>query len=371
MHRGASDNPARSTTPARQSVVHPVVDRLAAYSWRLLVIAGVVVGLLWLIGRLWVVLLPLVIAVLLARILTAPVNRLRSRGWRPGLAAAVVLVGFLVVLASAFVLAGIATAGRVDRIGPAVTRAVDDIEEWLVEDAPLEISRADIQQFREDTGAALGEALRTSSGSLVSGAVVAVEILISFVLGLIVTFFVLKDGDRLLRWVEGLLPRGRRELAGRLAGRAWRTIGGYLRGAALLGLVEGLIIGVALALVGAELAIPVAVVTFLLAFVPFAGAIVAGALAVLVALATAGGTAALIVLAVAIAVQQIDNDLLAPVIYGTTLEIHPVLILLSVVGGGALFGIAGSVLAVPVTAVVTNVLAEARLAARERAPDVE
>jgi predicted PurR-regulated permease PerM len=107
-----------------------------------------------------------------------------------------------------------------------------------------------------------------------------------------------------------------------------------------------------------------------LAFIPFAGAIVAGAIAVLVALGTAGGSAALIVLLVAVVVQQLDNDLLAPVVYGSTLEIHPVPILLSIVGAGALFGIAGSFLAVPVTAVLVNVIAEARSAARERASEV-
>ena len=113
-------------------------------------------------------------------------------------------------------------------------------------------------------------------------------------------------------------------------------------------------------LVGAELAVPVGVLTFLAAFVPFVGAIVAGLLAVLVALATGGVTAAIIVLVVAIIVQQLDNDLLAPIVYGRALDLHPIVVLLSITAGGALFGIPGSFLAVPVTAVTWNVIAEAR-----------
>jgi predicted PurR-regulated permease PerM len=348
--------------------VHPVVDRLAGYSWRLLVIAAVLVALLWLIARLWVVFLPLAVAVLLARILTPPTSRLRSRGWRPGLAGALVLLVFLVALGAVLTVIGIATADEAESLGPTVTRAVDDIENWLVRDAPGDISREDIQEFREEAGTAIGNALRDSSGSLISGAIVAVELLVSLLLGVIITFFVLKDGDRFLRWARDLLP-GDHELKNRLARRAWRTLGGYLRGAAVLGLVEGVIIGITVWAVGGELAVPVAVLTFLLAFIPFAGAIVAGAVAVLVALGTAGGSAALIVLLVAVVVQQLDNDLLAPVVYGSTLEIHPVPILLSIVGAGALFGIAGSFLAVPVTAVLVNVIAEARSAARERASE--
>jgi predicted PurR-regulated permease PerM len=345
--------------------VHPLVDRLAGYSWRLLVIAAAAVGIFWLIGRLWVVFLPLLIATLLTRALDAPAARLRSLGWRPALVAVVVLVGFLAVLTVTVTLIGVAVEGEVDELGPTVSEAIDDLEDWLVDDAPFDVSRADIERFRADARDSIGNALRSSTGGLVSGAIVAVEILVSLILGLIVTFFAIKDGEGFARWTQRQLPTDRQALSERLGRRAWTTIGGYLRGAALLGLVEGIVIAATVALVGGRLAIPVGVITFLLAFIPFAGAIAAGALAVLVTLATAGGSAALIVLVVAVAVQQLDNDLLAPLVYGRSLQIHPVVVLLALAGGGALFGPAGTFLAVPVTAVVVNVIAEARLAGRE------
>jgi putative heme transporter len=322
---------------------------------------------LWVIGRAWVVFLSLVIALLLTRVLSAPADRLRSLGWPPAIVAAVSLLGFLVTLGVILTLLGFAVGDEAEDLGPTISEAVDDVEEWLVEDSPFDISRADIERFREDFRDTIRTGARSSTGSIVSGAVVVGEVVLSLIVGLIVTFFAIKDGNRFARWAQGQLPADRRELAGRLGARAWRTLGGYLRGAATLGLVEGTIIGLAVALVGGRLAIPVGVFTFLMAFIPILGAIVAGAMAVLVALATGGTTEALIVLVVVIVVQQLDNDLLAPVVYGRALELHPVVVLLAVAGGGALFGIAGTLLAVPVTAVVLNVLSEARLAGREAA----
>jgi len=312
-----------------------------------------------------VVFLPLVIALLVARILAAPAARLRALGWRPGLVAAVTLLGFLVALGVTFTLLGLAVGDEAEDLGPTITDAVDDVEEWLVDDAPVEISRADIEQYREDFRDAVRAGARSSSGSIVSGAVVVGEVALSLIIGLIVTFFAIKDGDRFVRWVQRQFPQDRQELVGRLGARAWRTLGGYLRGAAALGIVEGTIIGLAVALTGGRLAIPVGVFTFLMAFIPILGAIAAGAMAVLVALATGGTTAALIVLVVVIVVQQLDNDLLAPLVYGRSLELHPVIVLLAVAGGGALFGLPGTLLAVPVTAVGLNVLAEARRAPAE------
>ena len=330
-----------------------------------MVIAAVALAVLWVIGRAWVVFLSLVIAVLLARVLSAPADRLRALGWRPGLVAAVTLLGFLVALGVTLTLLGFAVGDEAEDLGPTISEAVDDVEDWLVNRSPFEISRADIERYRSDLRESIRRGAQSSTGSIVSGAVVVAEVVLSLIIGLIVAFFAIKDGGRFAQWVQRQFPGDRQALVGRLGARAWRTLGGYLRGAAILGLVEGTIIGIAVALVGGRLAIPVGVFTFLMAFIPILGAIVAGAMAVLVALATGGTTAALIVLVVVIVVQQLDNDLLAPVVYGRSLQLHPVIVLLAVAGGGALFGIPGSLLAVPVTAVALNVLGEYRRAGRE------
>ena len=334
------------------------VELLAAYAWRLLVIAAATVGVLWLIAQMWVAFSALAIALLLTRALSAP--RRRLSGLPPGAAAGLSLLGLLVVGAAVVAAISLAVAGEVSDLGPTVSAAIDDIEEWVVEDSPFDISAQDVDEFRENLEDRVSSGVRDSSGSIVSGALVAAEVGLSLLLALIITFFALKDGDRFVAWVRGAIPEERRPAADRMARRAWATLGGYLRGAALLGVVEGIIIAVTLWLVGAELAVPMGVLTLLAAFVPFVGAIVAGAVAVLVALATGGVAAAAVVLVVAIVVQQIDNDLLAPLVYGKALDLHPVVILLAITGGAALFGIAGGVLAVPVTAVAWNVIAAAR-----------
>jgi predicted PurR-regulated permease PerM len=202
----------------------------------------------------------------------------------------------------------------------------------------------------------------------VSGALVAIELLTGVLLAMVATFFILKDGPRFQNWVLRRLPGERRELARRLAARAWRTLGGYLRGAAALGALEAVAIGITLTVVGAELALPVAVLTFAAAFVPMVGAVVAGVVASLVALATAGFGGAVIVAAVALAVQQLDNDVLAPAIYGRALQLHPLIVLFAVVAGGALFGLAGTILAVPVTAVLVSVVSEAATGGQDGSP---
>lgn len=335
------------------------IDLLASYAWRLLVIAAASVGILWLIAQMWVVFAALAAAALLTRALVVPTAWFGRR--LPSAAAAgMAVLGLLVLTAGVVFGISVAVAGQVSDLGPTLTAAVDDIEEWIVEDSPFDVSRQDIDKFRDSFGDRISSGVRDSSGSIVSGALIAAEVGLSLLLALIITFFALKDGDRFVGWVRGAIPEGSRANADRMARRAWATLGGYLRGAALLGIVEGVIIAVVLWIVGAELAVPMGVLTFFAAFIPFVGAIVAGGVAVLVALATGGVTAAVIVLVAAVVVQQLDNDLLAPIVYGRALDLHPVVILLSITAGGALFGVPGGILAVPVTAVAWNVVAEAR-----------
>jgi predicted PurR-regulated permease PerM len=195
--------------------------------------------------------------------------------------------------------------------------------------------------------------LRSSArggGSIASGALVAGEVIVGSLLSLVVTFFFLKDGRR---FVDSAIRRFRpshRDVARRAAERGWDGAGGYLRGAALLGIVESIAIGLAILLVGGRLVVPVMVLTFLAAFIPIVGALAAGIMAILVTLVTAGTVPALIVAAVALVVQQLDNDLLAPVVYGRALQLHPLVVLLGIAAGGSLFGFVGTFFAVPVLA---------------------
>ncbi|MCB0963372.1 MAG: AI-2E family transporter [Acidimicrobiales bacterium] len=319
-----------------------------------LVLVGASAAAVVLVRRLQLVIVPVVVAALVARALAPVADGLARRGWRPGPRVGVALGGGLVAVAVAVALLVPAIASEADGMGDAVGRGVDRVETWIVDTFPVD--RTDVRQAIDRAGDQAGEEL-LGGGALAAGAEVVGSAVGGLVLSLVLAYFILKDGPRFQRWAIERIPAHRRDRARAMASGGWSSLGGYLRGAALLGLVEAAIMGTTLAIVGAELAVPVAVVTFLAAFVPFAGAIFASALAVLVALASADPGAALVVLVVAIAVQQLDNDLLAPVIYGRALQLHPAAVLGALVVGTALLGLLGAALAVPVVAVASGALA--------------
>lgn len=333
--------------------VHPRVEKLAAYSWRLIVIAIAALAVLWLIRRTAVVFAPIVIALFLSRALSPVVNWLRDHRWRSGLAALTVMLTFFAVIALVITFAVRSFAGEIESIGPTLREALDDIEDWVVEDAPIDVSRQTVEEFRQRAGDQLGELISTN-GDFAGGATLAVEIVTGLFLAVILTFFMLRDGRRFTDVAIDLAPESRRPRLRRAVETAWSTLAGYLRGATILGVVEATTIGIASWLAGGGLVAPVMALTFLGAFVPIVGAVAAGVTAVLVALVTGGLGTAVVVGIVALAVQQLDNDVLAPVIYGRALRLHPAMVLVSVVAGGALFGVVGAILAVPIVAVATN-----------------
>jgi predicted PurR-regulated permease PerM len=359
LRSGPGLEPADRTS-GRSIAVHPAVVLAASYAWRLLVIAAALVASLWLLGKLLVVVVPLGVAALLARALWPVAARLNRAGVRRGLSAALTLLGFLAALAVALGLVGLAVAGEMDDLGPTLNAGFDDVAEWLVEDSPFDVSQRDIDRWRDRADEAISSFVRSNDDSIVSGALLAVEVSIGAVLALIVTFFILKDGPAFVDSALRVVPTRHRPVARRMAERSWNAVGGFLRGAALLGVVEALAIGLTLLLVGSSLVAPVMLITFIAAFVPIVGAVVAGVIAVLVALATAGTVPALIVAGVVLVVQQLDNDLLAPVIYGKSLQLHPLVILLGIAAGGALFGFVGTVFAVPVLAAGLSAASELR-----------
>ncbi|MGH9132338.1 MAG: AI-2E family transporter [Ilumatobacteraceae bacterium] len=350
-----ADPPPAPSTTTPSTRVNPVLDRLAAYSWRLIVVGIVVLAVLWLLRQARIVFFPVVVALFLSRALSPVVGWLRNHGWRAGLAAITSMIGSLVLLGALVAAAVPSMAGEVDEIRPTLTTAVDDIEDWLVDDSPINFSRESIDRLRERAGPRLESLVSSADGEIADRATLVAEVIAGSFLAVILTFFMLRDGRRFTEWLTGLAPAAQQVRIRRSLDAAWSTLAGYLRGATLLGVAESIVIGLTLAISGGGLVAPVMLITFMGAYVPLVGAVVAGLVAVLVALVTGGTGAAIAVAIVALLVQQFDNDLLAPVVYGRALSLHPVVILLSVAAGGALFGIAGTLLAVPVVAVGVSV----------------
>ena len=344
--------------PSNPPRIHPTVDRLAAYAWRLLVIAAAFVALLALLVRLRVVLFPIVLGTFLAVALTPVASVLRRRGLPKVLATALAFLLFFGGLGTVIALIVPTVADELGDVGPTVTEATNSIERWLIDDVGVSASR--LEELRDQASTAARRSASGSTGAVVDGAVLVGELFAGLLLSLFLAFFMVKDGERFQAFVLRQLPEERRPLARRLGARGWRTLGGYLRGSAALGAVESVLIGIALALSGASLIPAVMTITFLAAFIPFLGAVIAGTLATAVTLVTAGAGPALIVGIVALVVQQLDNDLLAPVVFGKTLELHPVAILLGVATGAALGGLPAAVIAVPITALVSNLANEVR-----------
>jgi len=325
-----------------------------AASWRFVAIAAAVYAVAYALVQLRVIVLPIIVALLVSTLLL-PLARWFKRRLPDGLAAAAAM------LAAFLVFAGIATA-----IAPSIASQFDDLRTQAEEgvrkaadmlaEPPFDLSEHELRS-RVDEGL---QKLRENSGPLArgvqSGAILLGELITGLIVAVLLCFFILKDGERMWGWVLRLVTRRSRHHADVLGSRVYTALSGYVRGIALVGLVDAVLIGIALLIIGVPLVLPLAIVTFFAAFVPLIGAFVAGLLAVLVALVSGGVVDALLVLAAVVAVQQIEGHLLYPVLMSRTVHLHPAAIVIALAAGGILAGIVGVFLAVPAASVASVVL---------------
>jgi predicted PurR-regulated permease PerM len=337
------------------------LDRAAGFTWRaLVVLAGVAVAG-WLLLKLRIVLLPLLLALMLATVLQPVARALRRRGAPPALAA----VGALLVAALALLAALGAVVPSVvadaDELSRGLTDAVDEIEDWLAS-GPFGIDPADVRGVRGDLRDAqdgVGDVVRSGVST---GVPIAVQVLTQAVLTMFFAFFVLKDGDRMWAWLLHRVGPSRAPGVHRMGEAAMETLAGYVRGTSITALIDAVFIGLGFLIIGVPLVVPIAVLTFVLAFIPIVGATVAGAVGVLVALADGGVGKAALALGIVLLVQQIEGNVLQPGIVGRRVRLHPMVTIAAVTVGGTLGGIVGAFVAVPVVAVAYRALEELRLA---------
>ena len=355
-----ADGTGTTGSTAGEPQVHPAVVLVGGYSWRLLAMFGVLAVAGWFLAEVRVIVVALALAAVVARVLEPASARLRRLGLPPLAAVAVSFVALLGVAGATVWFVGRAVAGEFADIGPTIDEGWQEIDRWIVEDTGFDLTYEELEEGRSNLLDRASSTMFSSEGSLPRTVALVAEIPTAIVIGLFVAFFAVKDQELILGWFRERFPEGVRPRVDAAASSAWVTLGGFLRGAAILGVVEAFIIGLAVWLVGGSLVAPIMVLTFAAAFVPIVGAVVAGVVAVLVTLVSAGPLEALIIGVVAIVVQQLDGDLLAPIIYGRLLRLHPVVIVVAVVFGGSLLGLLGAVLAVPIVAVAVNATAAAR-----------
>jgi predicted PurR-regulated permease PerM len=301
--------------------------------------------------------LAIITALLIGSVLQPLATRLRAIGVPRALAAVLVFVGALLLLTmtASFVVGQV--VNEAPEIEERATEALADFTERLKE-PPFNIESERLDNLDEELGEWVTESgvLNANVAANVGG--FATSAFSGLFIALTVLFFICKDGDRFPQYLAALVGQERGDRLNRVGAEIWSTNASYLRGVGITGLVDGVMIGIALALLGVPLYVPLAMLTFLGAFIPVVGATLAGVLAAAVALATKGPTTALIVVVVVLAVQQVEGNFLAPMLLGRAVQLHPVTILLSLAVGATVAGIWGALLSVPAAAAIRIALGE-------------
>ncbi|MEP7021583.1 MAG: AI-2E family transporter [Pseudonocardiales bacterium] len=349
--------PPEPTTPPLSDTDHDAVEGVtwqvrvaAAWTWRLIVIgAG-----LYLLAKIFLKIELVAFSFIIALFLTAVLHPLerRLRQLMPGPkslpAALTLLVGVAILVGIGwFVAWQISTHSS--QLGDQLTKVVDQTKDWL-RTGPLHLKSADLDKLSSNiTGA-----IKSHQGQLISGAIQTVrtvaEMLAALLLILLSTFFLLRDGELIWGFVLHLFPR-RAQPRMDIAGRAgWRTLGGYMRGQALIAVFHGISIAAVLLVLRVPLAAALGVLIFLGSFIPIIGLTVTGMLCVAITLLEHGLTAALVVAIAIIVLAQLEAHLLQPVIMSRSVEVHPLAIALAVITGTKLAGIPGALIAVPLVA---------------------
>ncbi|MBI9001289.1 AI-2E family transporter [Corynebacterium sp. CCM 9185] len=315
----------------------------------------------WLgLGIIWTGVLPVLLAILLCTVLWPPVRWLKDHGVPGSLSSLLVLVGALCALGGVFA----AMAPRVAEQSKLLfTQSVTGLEKLQVRlgEPPFNINTDQIDGVLDEISGKLqdgasgmlsgGVANKLASG-VFAGVSTATSMVVTLLLMLVLSFFFLKDGHTFLPWVRRNVGKSAGWHLTEVLTRTWNTLSGFIRAQALVSLIDAIFIGIGLVILGVPLALVLAVITFFGGFIPIVGAISAGAIAVLVALVSNGLTTAIFVLVLIIAVQQIEGNILSPLLQSKAMNLHPVIVLLSITVGGGLFGIVGAFLAVPAAATV-------------------
>ncbi|MDR3659709.1 MAG: AI-2E family transporter [Mycobacterium sp.] len=334
--------------------VDPVVRKAAAWSWRLLVIFGAVLAVLWVVVRLDIIVVPVLLATLATAFLLPAVDALNRRGLPRGAAVAVMLLSSIVVMGGILTFVVSQFIDGAPALVEQVTKSIDGARKWLTEGPILHLSSEQINSV----GQTAIDALKNNQAKLTSGVFSTASTLTEIITGLLLTLFtlifLLQGGREIYAFVTTIVPASVRERV-RDAGRAgFGSLIGYVRATFVVALVDAVGIGTGLAIMSVPLALPLASLVFLGAFVPLVGAVLTGGVAVVVALIAKGWVYALIALGLIIAVQQLEAHVLQPIVMGRAVSVHPLAVVLAIAGGGVTAGIIGALIAVPVVAFLNS-----------------
>lgn len=328
------------------------IRRLAAWSWRLMLILAAGALVVWALLKITTIVIPVLIAVLLASML-APIVRVLTRYTFLGRAAAsgIALLGLLLVIAGMFTLAGRQLFAQWADIQDKAVTGFQNLVDWVTTTFQV---KTPMVNAAIDEGL---EQLQKNADQLVTGALSTAAVLGNIGTGILIClftlFFLLTSGTGIWRWVIGLLPPEARVPTHEAFRRGWKALSAYMRTQILVAAVDAS--GIALGMVGLGLgsyAVPIWLLVFLFSFIPLVGAVVSGAIAVLLVLVLNSWVGAIIMLVIVLAVQQLEGNVLQPFLMGKAVELHPLAVFLGVATGAIIAGIPGALFAIPVIAFV-------------------
>jgi predicted PurR-regulated permease PerM len=325
----------------------------AAWSWRLAIILAVASAALWGLAHLSFLVIPLLVAALLAGLLGPVVAWLRRARVPRGLAVALTELGFIGIVVGLLTLVGRQISAGLVQLWDQALAGLTEVQRWLAE-GPLQITASQLQTYIDNgknllhnnqSGLLNGVlSVGSSAGHIITGALIALFVLVFFLL----------EGERIWMFLVGLLPRAARAATDGAGRAGWVSLVSYVRVQVLVAAVDAVGIGAGAAILGVPLALPLGILVFVSSFIPVVGALVSGAVAVLLALVANGFVNAMVMLAVVVAVQQLESHILQPLVMGRAVALHPVAVVLSVAAGSYLAGIPGALFAVPTLAVANS-----------------
>ncbi|CAD5992075.1 AI-2E family transporter [Agreia sp. COWG] len=335
-------------TPTLRSLVTDKFGVVALRSGQIIVVLILAVVIVFALVQLKLVVIPVLVALIIAAAASPIMRFLKNRGLSAILATWITLLAGIAVIGGLITLIVFAVRGQWDGLASSAKDGLDQLQDFIT-NGPIPVDGGQIESAKQGL-IDFATSSQAGSGAL-AGASVVGELATGAALAVVILFFFLKDGPAI--WAFFLRPfTGHRKARGeRIGDTAVRVLGGYVRGTAIIAFVDAAGIGIGLAILGVPLALPLAVIVFITAFIPIVGATAAGILAALVALVANGPVVALIVIIIVIAVNQIEGNFLQPVVMAQSLKLHPLVILVALTAGTILGGITGAVLAVPIAAV--------------------
>lgn len=326
----------------------------AAWSWRLIIIVVAAIAIVYGITQVAVATIPIAIALLLTLLLEPLHFALQKIGVSKTISAVISLVAGVGLVGVLLAVASTQLASSAPELGQKAAAGFNKLMQWL-SDGPLHLDQTDIDKYLNQLSTKLGALVRNYSGSIASSALSltssVVSVLTTMVISLFCMFFFLKDGRQIWVWLLRMLPVTAREPVHEAGIRGWVTLKGYIKAQAIVAFVDSIFIALGAFFLGAgSMTVPLALLIFLGSFIPIVGALVTGTVAVLIILLDQGIWSAVIMLVVILAVQQIEGNILQPMLMSNAVSLHPLAVVLSVTAGTFLAGIIGALLAVPVVA---------------------